>query len=166
MGIKTRNKVKLNFNQSLWKIELQKYEMRQQMPHSSLRKLTLLTSLSPWTVRCFFNDARSLNILPHDSRWQANVLYWDYLMTFIWEIPEEPPAPDPPFPPVRVGSLFEWLLEWEIPPLLAPAVRSPRFYLFERPPTLEPIVPPFSALLLLSLFGPIREPKIPPDLTI
>ena len=36
--------------------------------------ILLLTSLSPWTVICFFRDALSLKILAHESKWHLNVL--------------------------------------------------------------------------------------------
>lgn len=33
----------------------------------------LFTSLSPCTVKCFFKEALSVNILPQASSWQVNI---------------------------------------------------------------------------------------------
>ena len=126
------------------------------------------TNLSPWTVRCFLSDALSLNTLPHDSRWQENVLYWDYLLTFPRmspPFPDETPVLSPTSPDLK-GSLW-----WDRPP--------PLILLMDGAPVplgLRPLPPdagsremPFPRWRFLSkwpsLFLRCLDPKIPPDRT-
>jgi hypothetical protein len=51
-----------------------------------------VTSLSPWTVKCFFRDALSVKTFPHDSRWHEKILGCAFLFCFC-DVPGGFPAP-------------------------------------------------------------------------